>query len=92
MFKKLIDNDPIMAVILLLIAVTIVFIAHSCVFMWYHFPLDAQTYDYWIKTQMFLGISLSTELLGGFGYNAYKHKVKKDIGIEEIQEESKEQE
>lgn len=78
MFKKLVNDDPIMAIILLLIFATAVFIAHNCIFMWYNYPISQETYDYWVKTQMFLGISLSSELLGGFGYNAYKHKVKKD--------------
>lgn len=76
--KDLIKNDPILSVILILILVTVLFIAHNCVYMWFHAPLDQITTDYWIKTQTFLGVTLSMEVLGGFSYRALKPKFRNE--------------
>lgn len=66
--------DTIFIVILVLIGVSVLFIAYNCVYMWTH-PLTAIESDYMIKTQTFLGISLGAELIGGFGYKTVKKKI-----------------
>ena len=84
--KNLIKNDPILSVILVLIFITVIFIAHNCVYMWFHAPLDQATSDYWTKTQTFLGVTLTTEVLGGFAYRAIKSKKKEDTDINQPQQ------
>ena len=64
--------DVIFTVIIILIAISVIFIAYSCVYMWTH-TLSQVDSDFFKSTQQFLGVTLCGELLGGFIYKASKN-------------------
>lgn len=68
--------DTIFRVIIILIAISVVFISFSCVYMWSHTLTQVES-EFFQSTQKFLGVTLCGELLGGFIYKASKNFIEK---------------
>lgn len=69
------NKDIIFIVILILIGATLVFIGLAYIYLINNPNADM---SYFLETQKFLGISLITELAGGFSYNAVKKIINKN--------------